>query len=58
MVVKCINNEGLTEYLTVGKEYEVMMDKKTHWKIASDIMVEMVVMKDRFESDIEEIEAV
>lgn len=48
-IIKCIDSRELEEFLTLGNEYEVIMDKITHWKIKGDNGVIMVVDKDRFE---------
>lgn len=54
--MKCINNEGLEDFLTVGKGYQVLSDKLTHWKMISDNNIVIVVGKERFESEVEEVE--
>ena len=49
MKVRCVNNSGYKDFLTMKKVYEVIGETKISYIVESDIQVKIEVSKCRFE---------
>ena len=55
MKVKCINNDGWENILTIGKTYKVINEDITCYYIINDKGYDMWYTKERFKSTVAEI---